>query len=702
MLQEKLASFFVKISQNEKVLVRFLLGISIVVYFVFGFYHLANFISADEHFWLPNSGSERIQDYWKAISKQDWKDTKINDKPGITLAYTSGIAMLFEKNPGGQLISNGGTVKLFNPEITKRINFLYRLPILLISGFFSLFFFWIIRKITNNPWMALFSAMGILLSPVLLGMSQIVNPDSLFWLFASASMFSFFAFLQHGQKKLAIWSSIFLGLGLASKYVSVILFPFFFFMMVVYYFFEFFRWDNRQKDFAKMVIRNSFSYLGVLFGGMLIFAILMPASFVEPKVFYEGTIGFPGMQPIFWTVMIINAILILDARFFVSGGFVWLIKRLKPLEEILPKIVYAILFGTVFFVLTNWLSRNSIIDLSGIPFNLKRSDLFSELPYFKRFIMEFVPLTFALTPVALFMLMFAWFRGFLNQTKIKTFSFLLSIFFLIFIVAVIEQGLLITVRYSIILFPLSMIIGSISLVEFFSDIREKKLDARGLKVFAFGFSLVLILFTSLIIQQYFLNSIYKNAFVDRVYRSWYGILFILVATIALVFTLRKVAIRKKIADVSMVWIFSLVALLNIVSISLIAPFYFSYTNNLLPKNYIISGAWGYGGYEAAQYMNSLPEAKNLTLWVDAYGVCEFFVGKCIHKAKVDTQKYPIDYYFQSLQSTIAINFPHAMEKNSVWRLEIDGREKSFLKIRQSKPLITGQSVQGDASSVDDN
>ncbi len=224
----KIALFSRNIAKNEKLLVRFLLSISIVIYFVFGFYHLANFISADEHFWLPNSGSERIQDYWKAISEKKWENTRINDKPGITLAYTSGIAMLFEKNPKEQLISNGGTVKLFNSEITKRINFLYRLPILLISGFFSLFFFWIIRKITDSNWAALFSATGILLSPVLLGMSQIVNPDSLFWIFASASMFSFFAFLQHGQKKLAVLSSIFLGFGLASKYVSVILCSFLF------------------------------------------------------------------------------------------------------------------------------------------------------------------------------------------------------------------------------------------------------------------------------------------------------------------------------------------------------------------------------------------------------------------------------------------------------------------------------------------
>jgi hypothetical protein len=691
-------SFFKKIFKSEKLLVRFLFGVSMAFYFIFGFYHLADFISADEHFWLPNSGSERIADYWRAVGKKDWKDTRINDKPGITLAYTSGIAMLLVNDPKSQIIEGNGTYKQFNPEKTKEINFLYRLPILLLSGFSSLFFFWIIKKITNNSWIALFSASGILLSPVLLGISQIVNPDSLFWIFASASIFSFFAFLQKGERKLAVFSSIFLGLGLASKYVTVILFPFFLIMMLVYYFFEYEKIKEEKINFAKTIIKNGLCYVAILLGGMVIFAVLMPASFVEPKVFYEGTIGFPGMQSIFWAAMAINLVIILDALIFKSKGFEWLLQKLRPLENILPKIVYAILFGTVFFVILNWLSRNSLIDLSEIPFNLKRSDLFSELPYYKRFIMEFVPLTFALTPIALLLLMFAWFRGMLNQIKNKTFAFVLAIFFLIFIAAIIEQGLLVTVRYSIILFPLSMVFGSIALVEFFSDLQKKQLDKRGLKFFTFAFSTVVVLFASMLVQQRFFDGIYKNAFVDRLYRDWLGIIFIFIVTAVATFILYKIITWKKFKNISLTWIFSLVIFCNIVSILLITPFYFSYTNNLLPKSYIINGAWGYGGYEAAQYLNNQPNAKNLILWADVYGVCEFFVGKCIHKAKVDVQKYPIDYYFQSLQSTISINFPHAMEKNSVWRMEIDKREKSFLKIRKAKTNTSGQVVQDDSSS----
>jgi len=668
---------------------KYLLFIALAIFFMFGFHHLSDFISADEHFWLPNSGQERIQDYWKAIGKQDWKATRINDKPGITLAYASGVALLFD-NAKGQIIRSDGTIKQFDPARTEQINFLYRLPILLISGFFSLFFFWIIKKITGSDWIALFSATGMLLSPVLLGMSQIVNPDSLFWIFASASLFSFYAFLLRGGKKLAILATIFLGLALASKYVSVILFPFFLFMMAAYYFFEFAQWKHKPEEFAKMVFKNGLAYVGVLAGGMLIFALLMPASFVEPKVFYAGTIGFPGMQPIFWAAMILNLLMISDARMFASKGFRWLLEKLQPLQSILPKIVYFVLGGTVIFILINWLSRNSIIDLSNIPFNLKRSDAFSELPYYKKVIMEFVPLTFALTPVVLFALLWAWIAGFFDQIRLKTFSFVLSSFFLIFMAAVIQEGLLVTVRYSIILFPLAIVLASIAIGEFFIGTLPVH-RRRILATFSAVASTVVILYAANLIQLNYYAGSQKAAFVDKVFRSGQGILFTLVLIGMGSYVLYHFMPWKKIVALHLRWVFALFVAFSVVSIYLISPFYFSYTNELLPKTYIINGAWGYGGYEAAQYMNSLPDAKNLKLWTDAYGVCEFFVGKCIHKAKVDTQKYTIDYYFQSLQATVPLNFPHPMESQAVWSLHIDDRSKSFLKINKAKPAVGSNS-----------
>jgi 4-amino-4-deoxy-L-arabinose transferase-like glycosyltransferase len=674
------------IKKIEKIfLPKILFVLALVIYFIFGFHHLTDFISADEHFWLPNSGEERIEDYWKAVADRDWKDTQINDKPGITLAWTSGIAMLFD-DAKGQIVSSDHTFKQFDPARTKRINFLYRLPILLISGFFSIFFFWIIKKITGDEWIALFSAAGMLLSPILIGISQIVNPDSLFWIFGSASLFSFYAFLQFSEKKFVILASVFLGLGLASKYVSIIFIPFFFFATIVHYFFEFEKWKEDKETLRKTVIRNGLIYLAVLFGGFLIFALMMPASFVKPKIFYQSTIGFPGMEPIFWTTMAVNALVLLDAWLLKNRGLYFLLSKLQPLEKVLRKAVYFLLAGTVVFVLLNWMTRNSIIDLSDIPFDTKRRDSFSRLPYYKRYIMQFVPLVFSLTPVALFSLLFIWIKSFFEKIKLNAFIFTLSSFFLIFYIAVIEQGLLVTVRYSIILFPFAMVLGAIAIREFFQgDDSGKKNTAR--KLFLAFLGIILLLFVSSTIQQNFFaaSSKIKSAYVNAVYRGWYSLPILLLFIWGIYRLITGYFPWQKLKNIPKMFIFGFFAALNIISILLISPFYFSYTNELLPKNYIISGAWGYGGYEAAEYLNNLPDAKNLTVWADVYGVCEFFVGKCIHKAKVNTEKYPIDYYFRSLQATLPLNFPHPMEKEPVWLLHIDGRSKSFLKLNKARP-----------------
>ena len=663
-----------------------LLIVALVIYFIFGFHHLANFITADEHFWLPNSGAgDRIANYWNAIEKGEWRKTHINDKPGITLAYTSGLAELFV-SPKGQIIKNGNTVKIYDPAKTLEINFAYRLPILLLSGFFSFFFFWIIKKITDDKWIALLSATGILLSPILLGMSQIVNPDSIFWIFGISSTFSFYAYLQKGERKLAILATLFLGLSLASKYVSVIFFPFFLFMMVAYYFLEYDQWKDNSERFKKAIIKNGLVYLGILAGGMLLFALMMPASFVDPKFFYNGTIGFHGMLPIFLAAMVINALMILDAWLFKSKALSFIFEKLSFLKKILPQLTYFILSTSVIFVLFNWLSKQSLINFSDVPFDAKQAHFFRHLPYLKQYIAEFVPLTFALTPVALFSLLFIWIKGVFQKLKHSTLVFIFSVFYLIFYAAVIDQGLLVTVRYSIILFPISMLLVAIALTEFFYSSYDRKGKFVAM-IFATIALAVLALRLAIFLPTYVFNGNLNLPYITLAYTDHLIIPVVLIGGAIIAWIIYKFFPWNKLKSVSYLWIFAGLVIFNVTSIYLASPYYFSYTNELLPNDYIISGAWGYGGYEAAQYLNNLPNAKNLTVWADSYGLCEFFVGKCIHKAKVNTSKYTIDYYFQTLQASVPMNFPHKLEAPSVWSQYINDRPESFIRLFKAAPLV---------------
>jgi len=86
--------------------------------------------------------------------------------------------------------------------------------------------FWILKKITGSERAAVWSVILMYLSPTLFGISQIVNPDTPFWVFGFASMLSFFAMLEFRERRFVWLSGLFFGLTLASKYVGIIFFRF--------------------------------------------------------------------------------------------------------------------------------------------------------------------------------------------------------------------------------------------------------------------------------------------------------------------------------------------------------------------------------------------------------------------------------------------------------------------------------------------
>lgn len=663
----------------------FLLILSVVIFFMFGLIHLTKFISSDEHFWLYNPESDRIHKYWEAIGKKDWADTRVNDKPGITLAYVSGIGMLFEKEPEKQVLFSDGTVKIYNPEKIREINFIYRFPILLISGLFAFFFFWAIKKITDDEWIALFASMLTLLSPVIIGISQIVNPDSLFWLFSFSGLLSFLGLLKLQEKKFFWLTLVFFGLSMASKYVAIIFIPFFFLMMGTYYLFEFEK-IKKIGDMHKRLKKDIFYYIGIIVGGLLIFSIMMPAVFVKPKYLYEGTIGFPGMEPIFWSVIIFCVLLLIDAFFTKSFVLEKVLKFLQPLRKILPKMIYFILAATFFFVLMNWLLRHRLIDLEDIPFDSKRKESFSQIPYFHRFILETVPLVFSLTPFVLFSLMFLWIKGIFQKISNSYIVFIFSVFLIIFYLAVIEQGLLLTIRYSIILYPISFLLVAISFREFFPSIRNgaENNSKKTLVVFSVAFSLTLLIYVMSSLEQLGMLD-QKNL---RIFFNFHKIIFSLIVmavSAGAIMIIYRFFRWKKLEAIREMHVFIGSVILSLCSLFLIQPFYFSYTNDLLPKKYIIVGAWGYGGYEAAQYMNSLPDVKNTTVWSDAYGFCEFYNGKCIHKIKVNTEKYTIDYFYRTYKGQLKPGFPYNMSE-PIWEMSLDDRYKNFIRIHRAENI----------------
>lgn len=664
---------------------KFFLVLALVVYFCFGFYHLRDFIAADEHYWLHNVESDRIHRYWSAVFDGDWKETRVNDKPGITLAWSSIPSMLLENNPKDVIVEKVNQHTIFNPDKVREISLLYRLPILLISGFFSFYFFWILKRIVEDEWVALWSAILILLSPVLLGMSQIVNPDSLFWIFAVATIFTFLAYLKENRRKLAVLSGLFLGLALASKYVAIILFPFLFLMIAAYYLFNL--REISPDEWPKRVRANLVAYVLIMLGAVAIFSVMMPAVFVEPKYLYEGTIGFPGMDMIFWSIMAITALTWIEARFNRGRWSKLIFEKLEPLKNYLPRIFYLVLAVLFVFILFNWLSHNSLSDFTNIQFDLKRHPNFGRLPYLVKLVSEALPLVFSLTPTVLFLLLFLWIKEIARPGRHSLLIFLLSSFMLVFYAAVIEQGLQVTIRYSIMLYPLVMVLASIALREIFFASREQDMEKRGYRwIFILILSGVIVTwFFSYIHEEVIPDSVKGNLFISYVRPIEYVFFLAVIGLVLAVFWISNkffdLAGQGKVTERALAGV--LIAV-SAISLYLIAPFYFNYTNSLLPKRYIIVAAWGYGGYEAAEWLNSQPNAKDLTVWADAHGVCEFFVGKCLHRTKVNTDIYHIDYFVFSLRGQLRPAFDHQLEPGQAWELEIDGRSKNYIKIFKSQ------------------
>jgi 4-amino-4-deoxy-L-arabinose transferase-like glycosyltransferase len=598
---------------KKSALVIILFFISLALYFSFGFYHITQFETADEHYWIYDPTTGRIHDYWDAISSKNWLGTRINDKPGVMLAYISGVGILFEDNLHKRHIKPTDRQNAFSSSETEKINMAFRVPILIFNGLFSLFLLWAIKRLTKNKWLALTAMILILLNPIIIGISQIVNPDSLLWVFSFSSLISLLNYLKYREKKDAILCSVLLGFSLLSKYSAVIFIPFFFMLIIINLLQE-----KDQLSFAKKAKENMLAYFIILLGSFFVFATLMPAVILEPSFFYSGTIGFKGMAPIFWLITTLCLLISADAHFLKSKILFKISGWTNAIFPFIMKTVFFILSALFCLTLANWSIGDNILEIKGINFDAGHDYSFRRQDFFDKLFLEIYPLIFSLTPLVLLSIIALWIKGIFGKLKYPLLVFSTSTFLIVFYAAVLKQDLLVNIRYSVMLYPILMLVSAFSINEFI--FKEK----NGLS----KFRIVLMIIG-----------------------------------------------------------------LSSLSLWLIKPYYFNYTNNLLPKNSIITGAWGYGGYEAAQFLNALPNSNNLKVWSDYWGFCYFFDGTCIQGSGYDsymkksTGDSAIDYYIMTRRGEMVnAKMWRMLRKNKdlveepVWSLSIDDRPKNFIRI----------------------
>ena len=599
---------------------KYLLVVVLAVYFFFGIQHLTQFVTADERYWVY----ERIPQYWDAVTEGEWKKTFINDKPGVSLALVSGIGLLFEPNPDRHFFESADRLLHYDVGKTESLLLAFRLPILIMNGLLLLLIFWLIGRLTT-PWVALWSTLFMALSPILLGISQIVNPDSLLWSLCAVAIFSYLAFLKSGEKKFLWLTLAFTGLAILTKYVALMLLPFYLSLII----FRFLAAQDTQVPIPlSQQLRQDFrSWIIITIGSLTLLCFFLPALLSDTKYVAELLMTVNDKEQLGIVGGGLFSLFLIDV-FALKSRVLLAIRRLcvRAVDTLRAvPLSFLILFAGL-IVARNYFPDWSIF--AQIPFDIKDlSDAryYTEIPnVFEAFVMEWNPLVFSLTPIVLIALV-GLFLALLGK-NIVSYTFLtyaLFFFALLFTVLLIFSNVLSTPRYSIILYPL----------------------------FAFFAALGVWHITEKILWPH-----------------------------------------TKLAATLIIFLGSLASLVAI------SPFYFNYTNFLLPKSALINDAWGYGGYEAAQYLNSLPDAERLTVWIDYYGVCEFFVGKCLNAYTFDQNVVRPDYYVLTRRGKIRYMsradrwerlsgltaYKYYDTPTPDWQLSIGGRPGNFIKVVRVK------------------
>ena len=522
--------------------------IVLLVNLTLGLARLGNYSSVDEPYWTYG----RITKFWNGIKAHNWKTTSVNDKPGITVAILSGAGLAtIDPMPYKSL---RGDVKT-DAELRdiNTINFAFRLPIYLFCVLLLPFFYILLRKLFNQT-TALIGFTLIGLSPIILGISLIINPDSLLWIFLPLSFLSYLVFQRTESKKYLYWSGFLLGLALLTKYVANILYIFFFFLPFLEYILA------EKKPELRPYLKKSLRQYAILIGiSMATYFILYPATWVNPKILLDGTFlsqAFRSTWPLFVGLALF---IVADILFFKDRLTKWTLDFLSTYRHLLVQAISTIFLMGIIFTLLNTYTGMRLFDTAATLASPKGEGA-GLLLYTDKITADIYSLIFGISPIALLGLVAALLlvtkKKWLDSYEAKI-VFFFSLFILFYYLASTVNSVVATVRYQIVLYPFAFIISAI------------------------GLSYIL--------------------------------------------SLKKVSSHlPSLAGVALVIVLSVWSLLSV------RPFYFAYTSALLPEQYFVNlKDMGDGSYEAAEYLNNLPNPEKLTVWSDKGAVCAVFKGKCI-------------------------------------------------------------------------
>jgi len=532
----------------------------------FGLRGISDQSLVDEPLWLY----DRVEQYWQNIFEGDWKNVRPSDKPGVTTAILSAYGLSVHPRPSE--VKDTAT-----PELRRDIAGAMRFPTIMALGFLLMVFYALLRLLTGN-FIALTALALTALSPPLIGISRIINPDATLWLLIPTTILAYAVLLtthaRHKHHLLYLFlTGILFGLCLLTKYVSNILFLFLPLIALLQSIFS-----TSQIEKLRLSLQKSLKDLGLItLIAIGTYIILLPSVWVKPIQILKGTFLSQAFEPIWHVYLILLFAAIVDV-FFLRHSFITraiaLLQRHKNLFLPTTSLLVAL---SLFFVLITSHGLASFGNITNYELALQSPKSSGKnIGIIGTFFANFYVLLYGVTLLTVTGICLCFARVFHGRDARVIYApwLLISFFILPFLyyAGSAVSGVATILRYQVALFPIAAIIA------------------------AYGFRWLLRSFSQGV----------QIAFIAGV------------------------------------------AVLSISTLALVSPYYLSYANPLLPDGDVLNiKDMGDGSYQAATYLNGLPNAENLTIWSDKNGVCAAFVGRCtasLNAGMLAEEEYSFDYY----------------------------------------------------------
>ena len=587
----------------------FTLLLCLVSYGYFSMHNIGKFAAVDEALWT----FDRIPNFWRDINESDWKNARVSDKPGFTIAMISGIGLLSEESPKKFKKATVNNSR-FNVIDFENFNKDFRLPIVLFIILMLPLFYFFTKSLFGKNAAILFSIF-LATSPIIIGNSRIINPDSILWVFVPLSLILFLNFLESQKTHFVYLSGLFLGLALLTKYTANILFPFIFLLIPFYYIF------NQNKNSFETYFKKSLKAYAVFAIISLITFFLYPAVWEKPDRLFLGTIHSQAFESV-WPLFAGAVIFVLFDLGILQGKIIFnIINFFKKFDTLLMKMIFSFFSLSIILVLINVYIDFKIFNFEKILASPKSSHAFAGYPGL--FLADFYPMIFGISALVFCTIfIFSIFNLFFKKiiSKEQRISLALVLFILTFYIGSAVTHVALTIRYQVVIFPIALLLAAIAFNAMLKNI-----------------------------QNHFLQKII----------------------------------------ILLIFIFSLTDL------KMASSSFDDYASFLLPQKHFLNiKDMGSGSYEAAIFLNTLPNASNLKIWTDKNGVCTFFEGQCFTSMNFEVNnKLDVDFMILSSgrksRSEAMLQNKNIFGKNisywynsndHIWKLNLNNRPNNYVKI----------------------